>query len=338
MTIYFAGGEDSSFTLLGTGAGSTDSRFYRSLFARGSVTTSGAASSAYPPPNSMQTPFFTPITSFWVHGQFWNNTISGTLNNVLMALADASGVGRILIRSTATAGQLKISTRNAAGTITDLVTSAAGVMHAMANGATDAYDLFVNYATAGQVTLYINGVNVLDTGASVNVTTDSATQLSTLLLANHGNANTCAWSEVIVQDTDTRGMALFTVPPIAAGTTQSWLPNTVANVNAAIINDANLVGSATANQLMEWTVATTLPTGTWTIAAVVQEARVSGGTSGPGHFEWLIRTSDGSDHVSGSIAPLTSPSNYSNIWATNPHTGAAWAAGEFIQAGLESLT
>ena len=133
-------------------------------------------------------------------------------------------------------------------------------------------------------------------------------------------------------------MAIQTLPPVAAGNTQSWLPNTVADVNPTTINDTNFVATISANALSEWTVATTLPPGSWTIAAVVQEARVSVGLTGPQHFEWLVRTVDGSDNVTGSVAPTTSFANYSNIWPTNPHTTAAWAAGGLINAGIESLT
>src|ERR1035437_5064807 len=246
------------------------------------------------------TPVWGPSSSFWVHGQFGASNNNGTNSNgILLALADSGGVGRILVRGTGTAGQLKISTRNAAGTFVDLVTSVAGAFPAAANPL--AMDLFVNYAVSGQATLYWNGAVIADTGPAVNVTTDSATALAQAFYgAVLSSGNRGYWSECAVRTTSTLGMAMKTLPPVAAGNTQSWLPNTVGNVNPTSINDANFVATTSVNALSEWTVATTLPTGSWAIAAVVQEARVSVGLTGPQHFEWLVRTVDGSDNVTGS--------------------------------------
>ena len=344
-TVYFAGGEDTSFIDTGVNITiQTAGSMYRSAFARlaiGIYSYGGTPNtSSWPMTDSLSAPALSPISQFWSHARYYNSSgNSTTANAILMALADSGGVGRILVRGTGTAGQAKISTRTAAGVITDLVTSAAGAIPAPSAGQPVAFDLFVNYAVSGQCTLYCNGLVIADTGAGINVTTDAATTLSKLFLGEIRNANSDyqMWSECIIQDTSTLGSALQTLPPLAAGNTQSWLPNTVGNINETTINDANFIASLTANSLSEWTVATSLPTGTWIIEAVVQEARVSVGTTGPQHFEWLVRTSDGTDHVNGSVAPTTAFANYNNILPLNPHTGAAWNAGELINAGVESL-
>jgi hypothetical protein len=331
-TVYFAGSEDSAFSSITSFGSTTSTTFYRSAFARAGVSQNNFTGSAFPPAASALTPQFGPVSSFWVHGQ--HNETSGTgNNNCLLAAYDSGGVGRILVLGTATSGQVKICTRNAAGTITTLVTSAAGTIPA---STLVPLDLFVNYGTSGQCQLWVNGVNVADTGTSVNVTTDSATALAQVAFASLSTS--CGWSECIVQDTSTLGLGLLTLPTVAAGNTQSWTPNTVADVNPTAINDSNFVAATAASSLSEWTVSMTLPSGTWTIEAVVQTARVSVGATGPQHFEWLVRTSDGSDHVTGSVAPTTSFANYSNIWMTNPHTSAAWGTGELVNAGIESLT
>jgi hypothetical protein len=351
-TVYFAGGEDTSFTITGSPppVPITAAGYFRVGFARLAMNMFGGSgaptTTAWPLATALVTPMFGSISSFWVHGL--NNTENSSLvfvnftttAAIMLGLADSGGVGRILVRGTGTAGQLKISTRNAAGTIVDLVTSAAGAMPAAASGAPIKIDLFVNYAVSGQCTLYANGVIIADTGAGINVTTDGATTLAQVFYGacyNAANYNQ-TWSECIVQDTSTLGCALQTIPPVAAGNTQSWLPNTVGNINPTTINDTNFVATTAANALSEWTVATTLPSGAWIIEAVVQEARVSVGLTGPQHFEWLQRTSDGTDHVTGSVAPTTAFSNFQNILPLNPHTSAAWNAGELINAGIESLT
>jgi hypothetical protein len=331
-TIYFAGSEDSAFTSVTSFGSTTSTTFYRSAFARAGVSQNNFTNSAFPPAANALTPLFGPSSSFWIHGQH-NNTSGSGNNNCLLAAYDAGGVGRILVLGTATGGQVKICTRNAAGTITTLVTSAAGVIP---TSTLVPLDLFINYAASGQCTLYVSGVAVADTGPGVNVTTDSATALSQVAFASLSTS--AGWSECIIQDTSTLGLSLQTLAPVAAGNTQSWTPNTVGNVNPTSINDTNFVAATSVNSLSEWTVGTTLPAGSWVIEAVVQTARVSVGATGPQHFEWLVRTVDGSDHVAGSVAPTTSFSNFINVWPTNPHTSAAWLAGDLINAGIESLT
>lgn len=338
-TVYFAGTEDVSFTLANATVlvGGT---FSRPAFSRAAISIN-SGSTAYPPSGYALTPAFAPISSFWVHGQL-NNQIVGNITSsglTLIGVNDSGGVGRILVQGTGTAGQVKLCTRNAAGAITTLVTSAAGALPSTGSSTTP-IDLFINYSTSGQVKLLVAGVSIADTGAGVNVTTDSATTLAQVLYGtlSSGSEQT-VWSECLVQDTSTLGAAVQTIPPVAAGNTQSWTPNTVGNVNPATINDTNFVGTTSANALSEWTVATTLPAGSWTIEAVVQAARVSVGSSGPQHFEWLVRTIDGSDHVAGSVAPLvgTFADFGPQVWPTNPHTSAAWNPGELINAGIESL-
>jgi hypothetical protein len=266
-----------------------------------------------------------------------------------LIIRSPDGVSRIILRQTATYGQIKVSSRNAAGTITDLATSSSNFAIA---GHT--LDLNVNYTCsgAGGVVLYIDGVQVIN--YSGNPCTDSATQLNQVDFASMtaGTANTnCAlgssenggscWSEVIICDTDTRGMGLWSLTPSAAGNTQSWTPNTVANINPAAINDNLFVSSTASSQLSEWTTPTSAPTGAWNLLAVVQEARVASSTTGPTTFEWLLRTKDGSDHVTGSLTPsVTVFGNFNNqIWATNPHTSAAWVLSDIASGfnlGIES--
>jgi hypothetical protein len=111
-------------------------------------------------------------------------------------------------------------------------------------------------------------------------------------------------------------------------------------VNKTTINDATSVSTA-GSALSEWTTAPTIPNGNWSVLAVAQEARIQVGTTGPQHFEWLLRTG-GTDYVSGSLAPSTSFSTFSNqLWSLNPNTSSAWSTTDLTTAGfnlgIESL-
>lgn len=339
MTILFAGGEDSSFITVATTV-SSNPLYYRPAFARCTIDC-GNGGTTFPPSVYAATPLLGSLSSFWTHVRMANGSNNSATNNQnWISIRDAAAVTRIVLLSTATAGQFTINKRTAAGALTLLATSAAGTIPPCGSASVQpvAIDLFVNYSVSGQVKVFINGVVAADTGAGVDVTTDGATTVSQVLFAAASGSFPMHWSEGVVMDTSTLGVSLQTLPPVAAGNTQSWLPNTVGNINPTTINDANFVAATAANALSEWTVNTALPSGAWSILAVAQDARVSVGTSGPLNFEFLVRTVDGTDHVAGTTAGTTSFANYRRLWPVNPQTGAAWNAGELINAGIESLT
>jgi hypothetical protein len=343
--ILFASGEDSGFTSSNSLYTSIDttSGLYRSSFAREALKTFYDNGSYY------LSPAFTATSNLWFHAYVYYGSNYGEFaNDIGLILYSPDGNARILLRQTGTQGQFKISTKTASGTVTDLATTSSNInpltLHVM--------DLHVSYtcSSAGGVTLYEDGVQVIN--YSGNPCTDSATSLNQVALgvlgATNGSNTSCGnggdatcWSEIIVADGDTRGMALWTLAPQASGNTQSWTPNTVGDINPTSINDSNFIATTTTGALSEWTTPTSPPSGAWNVLAVAQDARVSAGYTGPQHFEWLARTKDGSDHVTGSVAPLDgSFSNYNGVWATNPYTSSAWSITDIaagFNLGIESL-
>lgn len=217
-------------------------------------------------------------------------------------------------------------------------------------------NLYINYScsSAGGVKLYIDGA--LLASFNGNPCTDSATSLNKVAFGafastEYGNTQGCGsgqgasvgacWSEMIAANQDTRAMSLWTLPPQAAGNTQSWTPNTVGNINPTSINDSNFIQTASSSELSEWTTPTSAPAGSWIVDALVQEARVLGGNTGPQHFEWLVRTKDGTDNVASSTA--TNPGSFADffhIWSLNPKTGLSWLLSDIatgFNTGIESL-
>jgi hypothetical protein len=165
--------------------------------------------------------------------------------------------------------------------------------------------------------------------------TDSATQLNQVELSNWGTNGQTLYSEIIVADQDTRGMALWTLPATASGNTQSWLPNTVGNINEINNSDGTFVSTTVNNDLSQWSPSGAVaPAGTWNVLGFFQEARAQVGATGPQHMDWSLRTS-GTDYLAGlSIALSTSFNNYSRQWALNPNTSAPWLIADFTAAGF----
>jgi hypothetical protein len=321
-TILFAGGEDLDVSLIGGTTVSTGATTFRSGYARSSLGVSNAAITD-PPGIRIVTTVFANQATIWVHAENFSNGGGTTSGFQPIGIYGSDGVRRLLLRGTGTANQVKISTRNTAGTITDLVTC---TLSAYPTTSLTKVDWFINYAVAGRATLYAAGVQICD--YSGDITTNSVTAVNQVDFANFGSTVGTFWSEIIVATTDTRDMNLATCAPQANGTNQTWT-GTASNVNPTTINDASAITTATSNAIAEFT-CPSLPAGTFTVPAVVQSARVQIGSTGPQNYRFIARPGSGStDYDSG--ADIVGSTSFANsgplIWATNP-AGGAWSTGD----------
>ncbi len=322
-TILWYGGEDTSFTPIGafsTIVTCSATVLCRPAFARYALGIQNGATVADPPANRLQTSTFTAGASIWVHGQYSSN-ISGpttTLNEQGLIIRSPDGVSRIVVRQTGTNGQVKVTAYNAARTPTDLAV-ASGTFPV---GATTQFDLQVNYTCsgAGAVNMWLAAVQVI--AFTGNPCTDAATTLNQVEFASFNNATTACnvslasscWSELIIADEDTRSMALVTCGLQAAGPTQQFLPNTLANVNKTTIDDTSFVSTATNNQLSQWTCPTAAPVGIWAVRSVSIEARALHSTTGPQNLD------------------------FSTQYNLSPATGSAWGIPEVFNTGANQLS
>jgi hypothetical protein len=329
--ILFAGGEDMDFTLVGTtGVGTAGSGSnYATGYAREAIEIS-SETNAVPPASRVTTPAFTANSAIWVHAREYLSNLDGT-NYSMVNVLSPDGVTRILVRTTGTAGTWKISTGNAAGTITDLVSMSSECFTA---GVGNILDLYINYGTSGQVTLYCNGVSVANyTG---NVATNSATQLNQVVLGGNNSSDATSWSEVIVSTTSTLGLRLVTLAPAANGNTDNWDVGGVSNVDETTLNTSNYNASGTAGEIQLYTVTpTSLPSGSWTVVDLWENIYAQVETSGPQHIEAMVRTGS-TNYTSSNLAPAQGSWTWvSNDWQTNPYTGVPWTASDLGAAGFD---
>jgi hypothetical protein len=339
-TTYFCGNEDTSFTFAGTAVVTTNNQLFRQAWVRTAIEM-GDGSTADPPPNRLTTPVFVGTASFWVHAQIAWPAPGGSADNnaCLFRLLDSSGVARLMVRG-AGSGAVKISTRDHTGALTDLVTSPNNSMP-LSGLSPFPMDFQCVYSgtSSGYVAIWFNDVLVASySGAN---TTDSATQLAQADFDNISTSQNIFWSEELISDTITINAGVFTLPPLAAGTTQNWA-GVDADINKTSINDTTFISDGTTNDLSGWTTPISFPTGAWVIQSIVQGARAAVGVTGPQHFDWYVRV-DSSGNVAGVMnAPeLGVFSNFSNyIWANNPHTTNPWALTDIttgFNLGVKSL-
>ena len=327
-TILYAGGEDSDFTCNGSCSVTTTSTQFNAGYAREALQVQDEAASD-PPANYWLSPQFTASSILWLHISTYFVIDGGglTTNAQQIGVLSPDGVARIIVRGGSS--NLKISSRNAAGTITDLITASTNCPLSSLYG----QDLFINYAVSGEVALYCSGVKVADfTG---NVTTDSATQLDQFRLSTPTNISGSeeSFSEIIAATTNTVSMRLVTLAPQANGNTDTWDVGGVSNVNETILNDSTVNASGTASQIQLYTVPA-LPTTNLQIYDLAFSARAQVDTTGPQHMQAVVRTAS-TNFTSSNISPTQSI--FSDTWIdfpTNPNTGVPWTPTDLGAVGF----
>ena len=148
-TIYFAGGQDTSFSFVGTVDVNTNTEFCRPAWSQSVIEIAGSVSDP-PASHALSRPFVDKSnnlvypSSFWVRSFFAWSALGGgsTTDAQMLRVLDASLAARLVVRAADNAGTMKISKRDISGTFTDLVSTAAGALP-VAGLSPASIDLFV---------------------------------------------------------------------------------------------------------------------------------------------------------------------------------------------------
>jgi hypothetical protein len=344
-TTYFAGNDFPSWTARGSVTVNTSGGYRGSWVSSAMQVT--CTSVADPPPDGITTSQFsdsssTPTTSssFFAHiiCTMPDSGIGNSAGAALVRCLDSNGVARIVVQGTGTTGGLAVYKEDAALTKTLLFT-ATGTPLLSSPNAENLIDLQVVYAVSGSVALYIN--DDLVGSYSGDVTTDMVTALAFADFSCPSSGGNVNFSEGLVSDKLTINAGVWRLSPQASGTTQNWV-GVVGDINKTKQDDTTFIADGGTGDLSGWTTPTSPPSGAWLVQSIVQEARAAIGLSGPQHFDWYVRTADGTDHVGGATnAPTTSFGDFPNWkWSENPFTSADWVIGDIttgFNLGVKSL-
>jgi hypothetical protein len=336
--FYFYGGEDIDFVASGGSFVSTAGGTFRTPWAR-------CALVAYAQPGVQNSAFWSALQSFktrapslWFASQCYTQFIGSNNQTDILRLCDGA-VPRIRVEGPPfpAGGVCTVYKQNAAGVATVLGTIGS---EWVAAGAPHRIDLQLVYSTSGLLNIYRD--NVLIFTYSGDVTTDGATGLDGLQLGAPSYLNSSFnmyWSEVIVSDSDTRGMGgLLTEPPVANGNTHNFDVGSpaAANVNKISINDGTYDGATVAGLIDQYT-GPSIPAGAWQVASFGVRARAEVGAFGGPSFAPGGR-SGGTDFW-GSPYPITTAwQNFPlQTWEIDPTTGAPWAALP-VNLGLKAIS
>ena len=224
------------------------------------------------------------------------------------------------------------------------VTSAAGASAAQVgstytqSNSLGLIDVHVEYdlASSGNivVTNYWNGT-IVGSASTTAITSNSSTGIDHIMVGGWDH-DSFYMSEIIVSDSDTRGMRLGQMTPDGAGNYSAW-----ENAGTDIGFSKNFTGisSAVAADRESWSLSSySGPASPTTIHAVVNQVYGTPGNSGPSQVDSFLRISS-TDYDSGALTPEAMKA-CTYEWTTNPNTAGAWATTDFaaLEAGVEAVT
>jgi hypothetical protein len=365
-SILFAGGEDIDFNPINTAwpnstvssistgsVGSIANFGFRTGYARNSIQIINGNVLNVTTYFRNAIPFS--ASNFWMTCRISTGVANTSLTAgacVPIRFVDSNGIVRLWIKYTGTYASPNdtfiVQKVDSSGTATTLGSTSTGRFGA---GGTDKIDVNVNYGTSGYVRVYLGGTLTLDTG-TVDTTTNSVTSLSyfdfgqAAYCSGNGSAPCSYWSEMIVATRDTRNFSLVTQAPTANGNTHNWDGGTATNAAATLqlTGQTSPQYSGTAGQIQEYQVTPAIPTGSFGVISVVHKTQATLGSTGPQHFDFMVRTGSTDYTSSPDAAPGATWGSLSYNWDTNPNTSAPWlttdlpASSTSFNMGLKSVT
>jgi hypothetical protein len=194
-------------------------------------------------------------------------------------------------------------------------------------------DIYVNI-TSGDAAFYVRGS---DLGASA--TGLSLGHMSGITkFRSYSDFSARYVSQVMVDTVSTIGRRMATGYPSGVGANTSWT-GSYTEVDEIVLNDADFINSASANQLESYAITVPSLTG-YVVQDVTVSTRAKCGSGGPQNMRHVLRSSS-TDGLSGSDVALTvAYAPQQTTFTTDPATSAAWVntAISAVQPGAKSIT
>lgn len=327
MTIYYAGGEIGSLIpSAGSVAESTTAGSYDSNFARCSVQTDSSSEYA-------ESPSHTNLTDVWLHLELEQSLSTGTFDGTIFHWLDSGGTARIQINYNTTNSTLTLYYYNGASFV-----STGSVVVPLA-GAKQVVDIHAVVNTAsGSVVIYLSGTERVNSG-TIDLSGATNLQKFRLFGTSFGTARFFNWSQLIVADESTIGMRLMTLYASGAGSDSAWGSGSYASIDEIVYDDADLISSASANQVSTFAATLQAAVTGYTVRAIAVTARAKRDASGPQNLQLALRVS-GTNYFSSTLALTLGYGAIVNVWNTSPATSSPWITSELtnIQFGVKSIT
>lgn len=359
-TVLAQGGELSDFVCVNGLANCSLSTAnpgirYRSGWARGALVLNfNTNPTSDPPPGRIAVlptaAWASGVATLWMHMQFcYQNggsatpcSIGTTDGNQLLRIIDDLGNPTLIVRGTDNTGQVKVSSRTAGGSFTDLVTCTAD---SFPQTSIAQFDLeIISYGVAGTINGYANG-NLICTFTGDIRNGDGATTLTGVEIGGLStgiSAHTTYVSEVIVATADTRDLNRKTAVLQSSGNTTAWTPSTGTTPCPSILgktayDDSTYVFAGTDGLKEQCTINASVPLGSYgdVLGLGLSGRFLVSSAAGPQGFTWGARVGGVDFDFGATQSPNAAFNNgFSLFQTTNPATGLPWAISDFGAAGF----
>jgi hypothetical protein len=334
MNILWCGGEDIDFPNGGTASAQTTTGLFRSSWTRcGLKSTSATAIQSNVFPGGA-------VTSCWLSFQ-WERNNGADVSMLACGLTKSGSPQNGLWLGINSSDGSKVSLYKYDGTTKTLLASGPTGTYVGNTVLLYRWDIqVISYGATATVNVYLSGSLLFTFTGDVTIT--GMTSMSAVsILANTGN--TGAVSEVIVADSDTRGiLGLSTMALTGAGTTDAWASGTFSNINGISFSDTTPAFTNTTGQDEQFNVTDVTAASTYSVLAVKISARAAS-PAGSTATKLKLGYNSGGTVAFGTGAtqvPGTSFGTLEQLDATNPVTSAAFQSSEMnaLQLDFQSTT
>ena len=338
--LWWAPGEEIEFSRRGAGVITRIGGLKRS-YVRGSLLLNNALA-----PGAIicdGIPLVTPLASLWMSAQFSALIHGDGYNSMwpvlgLASFSQAEG-GLFVGAYSGSNTQLSLFMVTSAGVVS-LLASEAG--HNFTQNLLHRLDIQVtnwNNATIGNVKVWLDSASATSTpliNFTGNLSGSGFVNLDCVRAKAYTNDGNGDLSEIILADEDTRTfLGVASLAPSAAGTTNTFTSGTYADIDEAILDDADLISSDTNAQEFNCNL-NDLPAGNFSIRGFKTTVRAACGVSGPTTLKLGINSGGTRNTVDKTLS--TSLDTYERMMLVNPITGLRFTPTEInaIQLCLKS--
>lgn len=268
-------------------------------------------------------PYWSPVTEAWMHFDLVQAGTSSGYSAWRFILQTDAGVNVASIVGGGNGGPLSIARW------TGSAWSASGTLGTLTGTTRGTFDCRVVCGASGSIELFKDGL-------SLGILTGAFGANIGRVVFTGGNNTQPKISQVVIADEMTLGWKVKTIPAIGAGANTDWDgAYTDINENSQVTDHTFMAGDA--NDEQTFVGAGYTPAGGVEIAAVVVNARLKKGNSGPTQAQLMLRKG-GTDYFSATKSLAAGAFGFQpvqHIFEVDPDTGVTWTPSDAGDASLE---
>lgn len=262
------------------------------------------------------------VTTFGLHWEYYSGSL--TSSNTLIQCYNSSGTAVFRLQIT---GSTTLQWQYWDGAAWQNI----GSSYSLPTSTLLTLDLLLTCGGSGSFSFYVGGsLNTSGSASMTSVNNIAKVRFYAGIANNSANAH---YSQIIYADQATVGWKYHSKPPTADGANTAFT-GTYADVDEAVLSDADYITSAVANDVETFTGAA-MTLGSGTVKAVVVSMRIKNNGVSPINAQAALRRSS-TNYFSSNLPNISAGFGPAlGIFETDPSTSAAWTAANASSSATE---